>query len=147
MKIRLTGLAWLLSSQIHAFPCYLTVVKDDCWSKYQVDITAVNADNNSQTTTVSIPVGQSWARQVFECQPNETLSFTAVFSPIFWQVDKGRSYEALSNWSLPQKISPGEKAWSITLCYPLQFNGVPLPPDASNHCSCDMTKVTPIKPL
>src|ERR1700730_9161796 len=137
-RIVFTGLFALFSMPLHAFPCFLTLVKDTCWTNYNVTVTALRANNGKSLTQVTIPQGKSWARQPFDCEPAEELSFTAVFSPIFWASDKGKTYAVLNSRLLPSTIKKGETAWSLTLCYPADFSGVPLPPDAGEACHCDM---------
>ena len=96
-------------------------------------------------TSVDVCDGDSWARQAFTCQPGDTFSFVASFSPVFWQSDAGKTYAALSDRKLPASITSGDAAWSVTLCYPRDFSAVPLPPDASGSCVCDTSKVAPVQ--
>ena len=146
MKVVVMLIGVFFSYQLQAFPCFLTVVKDSCWTKYTVNITAVNPTTGKEIASINIPQGQTWFRQPFDCEPKETISITSNFTPAIWQQNAGKVYSALHNWSLPEKVATGETAWNITICYPADFAGVPLPPDAGSHCACDTSNIPPVKP-
>lgn len=135
-----------VSFQIQAFPCFLTMVKDNCWANYNLTVVVTNAATGKLITTVIVPQGQSWTRQQFTCQPADTLSLSATFTPVFWENDKGKIYAAQHNWTFPQTIAAGDTAWNINVCYPLEFAEVPLPPEAGSNCKCDMDNIPPVKP-
>ena len=118
--------------QAQAFPCFLTMVKDSCWSDYNVTIAAMDATTGKQITSVLIPQGKSWTR--------------VQFTPVFWENDKGKSYAGQRQWTLPEAIKEGDTAWNITMCYPAQFSQVPLPPGANSNCKCNMDEIPPVKP-
>lgn len=128
------------------FTCYVTFVKDNCWLNY--DVTISLRDNVSSQTLIELtaPEGQSWIRGSFECQEKQVITYFAQFSPIFWQQDQGKTYAAESNVILPDTIHPGDTAWTINICYSQQFTGVPLPPEATNNCQCDFSKIPSIPP-
>ncbi len=132
--------------QAHAFQCFLTLVKDSCWTNYNVNVVITNASTGKAITDVNVYLGKSWNRVQFECQPGETLSFSASFTPVFWQSDQGKVYPGFHDWTLPLKPAKGETAWNITLCYPEQFSEVPLPPTAGNSCKCNKEDIPPPKP-
>ena len=131
--------------QAHAFPCFITMVKDSCWTQYNVQV-SINSATGKVVATSSIPEGKSWDRQEFSCQPEETLSLNASFTPVFWQADTGKIYASRHNWSLPQEIKKGVTAWNITVCYPRDFAEVPLPPGAGTNCKCVTDTIPPVKP-
>ena len=93
----------------------------------------------------SVPAGKSWDRKTFECTPEENLIYIARFSPVFWESDKGKTYQGLRNWFLPGTINPGDRAWTIPVCYPADFSQVPLPPKRDNNCKCDFSVIPDIK--
>ncbi|HBI21267.1 MAG TPA: hypothetical protein DDY37_01545 [Legionella sp.] len=134
-----------LCLQAHAFPCFITVVKDNCWTDFDVKVTATNALNQKVLAVVRIPKGKSWARQELVCEPQQTIQFSAVFSPVFWESDTHKVFFSKRYWSLPGKIEEGIKAWGIDICFSDFFAEVPLPPEGSGHCACDMTAIPPIK--
>ncbi|MCX7117423.1 MAG: hypothetical protein NTW94_05905 [Legionellales bacterium] len=142
-KILMSLVLGVSSLQIQAFPCYITVVKDSCWTKYDVTVTVSHV--GKPVVSVLVPNGQSWARQTFECEPKEAISFTSTFLPVIWQSDAGKVYSAQHAWALPEAIGQGDRAWNIPICYPADFSEVPLPPDAGQNCKCDMKSVPPIQ--
>jgi len=146
LKILIMGLGAFFVMQVHAFSCYLTVAKDNCWKDYNVTIGVFDTSNDKQIATLIIPEGSAWARQAFTCQPGEKLRFQAQFTPVFWESDQGKVYPAKDFWTLPDKPAQGDIAWNITLCYPEQFSEVPFPPQAGAHCKCDLSGIPPIKP-
>ncbi|AHE67450.1 hypothetical protein [Legionella oakridgensis] len=131
----------------HAFPCFITVIKDNCWTDYNVTVNVLDASNeNNNLVTVIVPEGSSWARQKFTCQPSQKLKFQAQFTPVFWESDEGKSYDGQHYWTLPQQITKDETAWSLTICYPEQFSEVPLPPTAGGQCKCSTAGIPPVPP-
>ncbi|STX28651.1 periplasmic protein [Legionella beliardensis] len=140
----LSGLVF--SSQLFAFQCYFTLVKDSCWTDYSVTVNVMDVANNSTAVTVTAPKGQSWARQGFTCQPGQEFLYKATFEPYIWSSEKGEVYTAINYWTLPKAPKPGESAWEIPVCYPQAFSAVPLPPQATNNCACDFSKVPAIPP-
>lgn len=144
LLMMLIGLA--LSLRLQAFPCFLTLVKDSCWTNYNLSVVVTNVNNEKAMFTVSIPEGQSWSRQKFECQPKDGLSFSATFTPVFWESDADKVYPSQHNWSFPEAIAKGDTAWNMTICYPNEFSGVPLPPDAGGNCKCNTDTIPIIKP-
>lgn len=133
-----------VSSSAFSFHCFLTVMKDSCWTDYNVTVVAMDSDTNKPAATITIPKGQSWGRQEFNCQPKETLNYLATFSPVFWKQDEGKQYSGKRTWSLPEQIQKGMTAWNITVCYPEQFAEVPLPPTAGGNCTCDARNIPPV---
>lgn len=145
-KLFVMLLSLSFSMYAQAFPCFLTMMKDSCWTNYNVTVNVTNATTGKLITTVIIPQGQAWARQQFNCQPADTLSLAATFTPVFWESDKGKVYSAQHNWTFPQTIAAGDTAWNINVCYPAEFSEVPLPPDAGGSCACDAKDIPPVKP-
>ena len=143
LLILLLGACWCL--QAHAFPCFITLVKDNCWTDYDVDVTVINVSNEKVLTTIHIPKGESWVRYELPCDPKQTVMFRAVFSPVFWESDAKKVYFGERYWSFPEKIDAGAEAWNMNICFTRHFADVPLPPKASGHCACDMASLPPIK--
>ena len=137
------GFVW--ASVSWSFPCYFTLVKDSCWTKYNVSVDVTDAVTEQKIFTITVPAGTSWARNTFECTPSQSLIYTAQFSPVFWASDKGKTFRATRNWSLPGTINPDDRAWTLPVCYPADFSQVPLPPTADNNCKCDFSAAPEIK--
>lgn len=134
-----------LITQAHAFKCFLTLVKEDCWTNYTVTINAMNARTGKAMVTAVAPQNETWGRQEFACEPGDILSFQAKFAPVFWDKDEGKVYSGQSYWTLPKTVQSGEEAWNIKICFANSFAGVPLPPDAKNNCQCDFKVVPPVE--
>lgn len=141
IRMFIAALGLVVSAPIWSFTCYYTLAKDSCWTNYNVSVEVQDASTLKSLLTLDVPAGKQWGRGSFECNPMQSLVYIAQFSPVFWQNDKGKTYSALRNWVLPQKINPGELAWTIPVCYPADFSQVPLPPDAKGNCKCDFTNI------
>lgn len=140
----LLGIGVTMQSQ--AFPCFLTLVKDNCWTNYDVTVTVTNASAAKTVVTITAGKGKAWERQKFDCQPAEALSLQAVFTPVFWEADLGKVYPARHDWLLPEAVSKGDTAWNIPVCYPADFSEVPMPPNISGNCICNMKDIPAVKP-
>ncbi|WP_028388462.1 hypothetical protein [Legionella fairfieldensis] len=129
-----------------AFPCYITLAKDSCWTNYEVTVEVMDANSNELVVTAIVPKGKSWVREPFVCQPGQKLMYQASFKPVFWQREEGKTYMALRYWLLPTEISTKDTAWELPVCYAAAFAGIPFPPDATGNCQCDFTSIPPVKP-
>ena len=132
------------SSQVSAFTCFLTLVKDSCWTDYDVTVNMGDATTGKPVLTLSVPKGKSFSRQEFTCNAGQVFNYKASFSPIFWQADKGKIFPGKRTWSLPDTIKKGDTAWNITICYPSEFSEIPLPPTATANCKCDTQNLPPV---
>ncbi len=132
------------SLQSYAFSCYFTLVKDSCWTNYDVKVTVKDASTNQDMLTIVVPKGKSWNRVPFSCQPAQSFSYEAVFQPTFWQGEARDSYKSLKFVSLPKAINE-DVAWDVPVCYPQDFSAVPFPPTAGGNCACDFKSVPSIK--
>ena len=141
-RLLLSLLSVGLVSQAQAFPCYITMVKDSCWTDYDVSVNVMDVMSEKPITTILVPSGKSWERYEFSCEEKLTVQLKATFSPIIWETDQEKSYLSKNFLSFPDEIKQGQTAWNMTVCYPSQFAGVPTPPDVSAGCICD-TKSTP----
>jgi len=135
-----------LLTQVHAFPCYITMVKDSCWTSYSVSVDVIDVTNKKVVATMSMPNEKSWDRKEIVCQPKQTVSLIATFSPAFWEKEENKKYYGKRIWSFPEEIKKGDGAWNMTICYPKDLQGIPLPPDASGKCTCETKDIPAIKP-
>ncbi len=135
-----------LLSQAYAFPCYITMVKDSCWSSYNVSVDVIDVATEKVLATMSMPNGKSWDRKEIVCQPKQTVNLQATFSPAFWTKDAGKKYYGKRLWSFPEEIKKGDSAWNMTICYSSDLQGVPFPPDASGQCTCVTKDIPAIEP-
>jgi len=135
----LIGLGAVSSS--HAFDCYLTVAKDNCWKDYDVTVSVIDAISGKILQTVVVAAQHDWQRLPFTCQPGQNLNFQSSFSPSIWQSDKGIVYPVKQYRLLPKQPAPGMTAWEVSICYSHDFSGVPKPPESSGNCVCDMQSI------
>lgn len=138
------GSFWV--TQSFAFPCYFTLVKDSCWTNYEVTVQVIDTDTQRQILTATIPKGKSWLRQPFSCQPAQKINYTATFKPVIWEHEADKVYSAKRYWMLPDAIRPDQSAWEVSVCFPAAFSTVPYPPDASGNCVCDFASIPAIPP-
>lgn len=127
-----------------AFNCYLTAVKDSCWGNYDVTVSVSDANTNQMLISSIISKGSNWQRVPFTCNPGQTLNFQATFSPVFWQSDATTIFYIKQYKILPAVVSTGQTAWDISICFSKDFSEVPLPPEATGECSCDMSNIPPL---
>lgn len=145
-RLSASFLCALVSTQVFAFPCYFTLVKDSCWANYDLKVVVMDANLNKPLVTVEVPKGKSWTRQGFTCQPGQKLMYQASYQPTFWKSEQGKTYMALRYWSLPAEISKKDTAWDIPVCFAAAFAEVPFPPDATGNCVCNFSGIPPLKP-
>lgn len=135
---------FLNSTQSFAFTCYFTLVKDSCWTNYDVTVSVLDARANKELVKLTVPKGTQWLRQAFDCEAGMTLMHKATFEPSFWESEKGRVYSSLNFLTLPDTVPKATAAWDLPICFPEKFSSVPLPPDAIGHCQCNMNAVPPV---
>ena len=143
-RLVMIALGFIWSMNLHAFSCYITVIKDTCWSNYNVSVHVLNSQSQV-LASVMIPKGTSWSREQFTCHPGEILDFEATFSPVFWEQEIKHKYFGKRHWHLPENPEKGLSAWNVTLCFAKEFSEVPFPPDAVGHCRCETKNISPVK--
>jgi len=136
----------LLAQQSLAFTCYLTLAKDNCWTAYDVSVSVIDTSNNQPIAVVTVPKGQSWIRQPFTCQPNQSLLYTATFSPNVWDGTGNAAYPAKKFWTLPVTIRPGQTAWELPVCFADAFSEVPASASATGVCQCNFAEIPVLVP-
>lgn len=132
--------------QVHAFPCYITMVKDNCWLNYNVNVDIVDVSTEKVVATMTIPEGKPWDRKEIACQPKQTVKLKATYSPAFWAKEAGKFYYGKREWSFPEEIKKGDAAWNMILCFASDIEEVSLPPEVSGPCVCDMKDIPAIEP-
>ena len=145
MKYTILLLSLLMSTQVQAIKCYLTMVKGNNWKSYDLTVDLLDGSGKKKLTSL-IAEGDLWSRDEFDCKPGETLSFEAKFAPVFWEGQEDKSYKGKHFRTLPNAIQPGESGWNLTLCFPKDFLEVPSPPDANTNFKCDLESIPKIEP-
>ena len=128
--------AMLIAQGAMAFPCFITIVKDSCWTNYAVTIDALDAVEGNILTTIVVSKGESWSRGRFEAKPRHHFMLRAKFEPAFWKSDVGKTYYTKYYWILPDAVKGKTTALHVSACFSKNFSGVPLPPGADSKCIC-----------
>jgi hypothetical protein len=137
----------IYSTQSLAFNCYLTMVKDTCWTDYNVTVTVTDASKGTEMLQIVVPKGESWSRKNFNCEKGQTLALSATFDPVFWSTDTGKRFLAQRYWQLPDHTESGISGWNVTVCFPKWFANVPTPPQATANCKCNSDNLPPLPPV
>lgn len=134
----------------HAFQCYITVMKGNCWKNFNVKIDVIDDETQQHVVpTIDLNKETMWQRKPFECQPRQAFNYLASYTPPIWQDNQGKQYPSKRIWYMPEKIKPKVGAWEIPLCFPTDFSSVPLPPNADDLCTCDKVRqsIPPLPPV
>ncbi len=135
-------LNFIFMCKANALSCYITIVKDSCWKNYDLYVTVNNAETGAKLGEIAVYQGKQWGRAKFDCTPGITLELEAKYSPDIWSGDSEKVFKAIRFWKLPKKPTNAEAlGWNVSVCYPKWFADVPMPPDASGDCKCDMQAV------
>lgn len=140
----LSGVFFLTQAQ--AFPCYITMIKDSCWSNYNVTVDIVDLFTNKVMVTMTMPKGKSWDRKEIVCQPKQTVQLRATYTPTFWAKDAGKVHYGKRHWSFPDEVKKGDAAWNMTLCFAKDIAEASLPPESSGQCICETKGIPEIEP-
>lgn len=146
-KVIFSLLMVFFSIKTFAFNCYMTMVKDSCWTNYTLTVSITDASNNASLAQVVVPSGTAWSRITFPCDKGQTLALFAQFEPVIWEGDKGKVYPGQRYWKLPDAIESGISGWNVTVCYPQWFANVPTPPTATGHCQCNTDNIPQLPPV
>lgn len=134
-----------LVPQAFAVQCYLTIYKASCWLNYNVTVQVSEAESHQSVSKIVIAKGKTWTRVSFPCEPSQTLSMEAQFLPTFWKDSEGRVYNGKRYWSLPKAVTEEGAVWTLEMCFPEAFDGVPYPPEAVGQCKCDPSGIPAVK--
>ncbi len=139
-KILLLNLIFICKA--NAVSCYITMVKASCWKDYDLYVTVKNSETGDKLGDITVSKGNLWNRKEFICKPGMTLGLEAKYVPEIWKGDKDKVFPSTRFWSLPKETNNTDAiGWNVTVCYPQSFSDVPLPPDATADCTCDMQAI------
>jgi hypothetical protein len=102
--------------------CLVTLNKSKCWSNFSVTVKIIDTSKNNVLGTVTLEKGQSQTQQKIACTSNQTLEYSATFSPIMWREDKDKIYYSKQYIQIPE----GEN-WEIEINFPEAFSEIPDP--------------------
>lgn len=127
-----------------AIECYVTLLKDKCWSGYQVHMTIENLKSLNKVIDLDVGPNQTWARKKFDCEASQVLKKSVSFTPAIWDSEKGKIYQNNFMTRLPDTKPAQGVIWSMEVCFPKNFSQVPTPIKNMNDCGCDKTNVPEI---
>lgn len=136
----------IFSAHAMAFSCHITIVKDNCWTDYNLTVSVTDASNGNELVKILVPKGESWGRKTFTCDKGQTLAMSAQFDPVFWAEDANKNFLGQRYWKLPDQIENGVSGWNVTVCYPKWFANVPTPPKSTSHCRCNTDNLPALPP-
>lgn len=138
--------ALIVPLKLFALDCYLSVVKNSCWSNYEVDVDILKPDASGTVLfSAKVPKDKQWARIKVKCQPGQRFYARSQMFPVFWESEKGKYYYLKRYWALPKNVDKDTTALHVPICFPKAFSGVPLPPDATGNCKCDFDQLPPLE--
>ena len=94
----------------------------------------------------TVAKGKEWGRKEFTCTEGQKINYTSGFTPHDWSAEKDKHYPGKMIWTLPATLPSDDTAWSLTLCFPEQFSGVPFPSTNKTTCGCNTQNVPAVKP-
>ena len=107
----------LIAKGAMAFPCFVTMAKDSCWTDYAVTVEVLDAETDNVLTTIVIPKGESWSRGRFDAKPKHHFMFRAKFEPAFWKAEEGKQYYAKHYWILPDVVKGKQALHASMMLY------------------------------
>lgn len=136
MKKVLSLVLFFMSSHVFAYNCYFTAIVGHCWKNFDVTLSVLNNRTNKELASISVPKGKIWARTKIQCETNQSFLYQATFKPKIWKNNPKTLYSAKTIYHTPDTIRKKTTAWVIPICFPNDFAGVPLPPNATSMCDC-----------
>jgi surface antigen len=104
--------------------CLITLNKSKCWTNFSVTVKVIDTSKNTLLGTIVVNKGQNQAQQKISCASNQTLQYSATFSPVIWREDKDKIYYSKQYIQIPE----GEN-WELNINFPDAFSELPDPID------------------
>src|SRR3990167_581840 len=127
-------------TQVNAATCYVDVVKDTCWTNYNLALTVINTESGSAIASITVTQGIPWVRVKFPCTHNQTLGFQARYSPVIWQGTENQVYSGQNYWQLSSSTTDAQYT---ALCFGRDFSEVTFPVTGDGKCQCNMQNIPP----
>jgi hypothetical protein len=125
------------------FQCVVKISKASCWKPFNVNIYSVNLLTLKKIETFALPKGTMFIQKIIPCDEFNNARFLAQYSPAIWKEDNKTYYKAKRIWQPPYSVPDGTKYWVTKVCFPSDFQSVPIPLDGVRNCKCEF----PDKPL
>jgi|GEM_PF-741500 len=126
----------LFAGQAFAVNCKIIVAKNTCWNNYEIKVRMLDALTLKEYAVIDVPKGQHYTVKEMQCESGKQVFFRASFKPVIWQNQKGDFYQTKRFWDVPQALVKDAKHWEVKLCFPRDFDNVPIPPGDLHDCQC-----------
>lgn len=126
-----------------AFLCKLFIQKNTCWKNYEITtkIIDINASADKQLIgKIIIDKNKLNGSLIFKCSKGTLLSFQSSFNPPIFQEQKDKLFFTKKLWKVPSSIPKDAEVWVISLCFPDDFQKVPMPMGEVKNCKCVLTQ-------
>lgn len=120
--------------------CEVHVYKSNCWNDYNVTVAVHRAINLQEIEKTTVKKSATDNSMTFECPNGEPITFRAKFDPPIWLSYSGKRYASKRVWDVPMNIPKEVEKWKIIVCYPTDFQAVPIPPGKFENCGCNIPK-------
>jgi len=125
----------------NSIPCQILAAKNTCWNKYTVNISYQDAISQKEFQKFSIAKDKSHTTVKFNCIKNAGRMFVSNFTPEIWQGDVHRRFHSKKVWQVPNTVPDDKDFYEIRICFPDDFQGVPIPMGYLENCKCQYPKV------
>jgi hypothetical protein len=121
------------------FSCRLFIQKNTCWDNYVIttEIVDVNASEDKKSLgKLVVDKEHAYNSLTFDCKKGGLLSFRSSFEPPIFKEQQGKQFLTKKLWMVPFKIPKDSEAWVVELCFPDDFQKVPMPLGEVKNCKC-----------
>lgn len=116
--------------------CMVHVVKNTCWDKYSVNVEIMRSRTQQLVSKGTVEKGKSQTDITFTCPLGEPIGMRSTFSPAFWEGTENKMYMTKRIWDIPLHMPEKSQRWEIAVCFPNDFQSVPIPPVIGTDCKC-----------
>lgn len=116
--------------------CVMEFAKSNCWNKYQVTVDFTTTSYPEFVNKIVLVPNVSSQQKQFSCNLGDRLHMKAKYTPPIWDTDQGAYFKQKTNWLVPKKPPKFGGRFYYKICYPNDFELVPIPPGADDKCKC-----------
>ena len=119
-------------------PCSVHFQKDSCWKDYQITLTAMNAMTHTPLADPLVLEPDVFSKiSPLKCESAQPIAFIAKFTPAIWEEQAQKNYHSKAFWVAPDALPTDVSEWELSVCFPRDFVGTPLPLEATGSCVCE----------
>lgn len=119
------------------FTCAIHLSKGKCWGAHEVTVKVASSTWPDIVTTIKLAKDKFSAQKDISCKPMDSIVTTATFTPPIWEGDVGKTYRQKKQWIIPASLPEGSEKYVIQICFPKNYDGVPLPMGDIRKCKCE----------